>query len=340
MREMKMKNLVMGLVKGYRDEQIRPFLASLRNTGYSGDICLFYSDLEQETLRSISQFDVDLVPFTMGTVNLLIKRVYIFSLLNKLYRSPLNYIYPMPKLYYALVDKFSSRRNKNEYVLKSRIASKALNVYCVRYPLYYLYLAHYRGKYAKVMLSDVRDVVFQRDPFDFEFENGLCFFLEDGRQVIKDCPYNSLWLKTGYGEETLRELGNKVPACSGITIGNTADVMNYLELMVDQMLRLKFHPSGMDQGVHNYLLYKKKIDNVRLFPNRLGPVFTMGKTTDLPTQFDTEGFLLNQDGTVAHVLHQYDRHIEHGKLEFDQESLRLRPKNQCSLPPERSLSLL
>lgn len=325
-----MKNLVMGLVKGYRYEQIRPFLASLRNTGYSDDICLFYSDLDQQTLRSIRHYDVDLVPFTMGMVNLLIKRVYIFSLLNKIYRSPLKYIYPMHKLYYGLVDRFSSRQNENEHLLKSQIASKTLNVYCVRYPLYYLYLASHRGRYAKVMLSDVRDVIFQRDPFDFDLEDGLCFFLEDDREVMKNCPYNSTWLKTGYGEKTFRELGDKVASCSGITIGSTAAVMNYLELMVDQMLRLKFHPSGMDQGVHNYLLYKKKIDNVKLFPNGLGPVFTMGKTVDLPTQFDAEGFVVNKNGSVAHVLHQYDRHIEFGTLEFDQDRLRVRRKGETS----------
>jgi hypothetical protein len=328
---MKIKNLVMGLVKGYRYEQIRPFLASLRNTGYAGDICLFYSDLEEQTLRSLSQFDVDLVPFTMGMVNLLSKRVYIFSLLNKIYRSPLKYIYPIHKLYYGLVDRLAARKNENKHLIKSQLASKTLNVYCVRYPLYYLYLARHRGKYAKVMLSDVRDVVFQRDPFDFEFADGLCFFLEDDREVMKNCPYNSAWLKTGYGEQTLREIGDEVASCSGITLGNTADIMNYLELMVDQLLRLKFHPNGMDQGVHNYLLYKKKLENVRLFPNRLGPVFTMGKTIDLPTRFDAAGFVVNEDDTVAHVLHQYDRHIESGMLEFDQDRLRVRRKSQTSI---------
>ena len=181
------------------------------------------------------------------------------------------------------------------------------------------------------MLSDVRDVIFQRDPFDFEFADSLCVFLEDDREVMKDCPHNSAWLKTAYGEKTLLELGDNVASCSGVTIGTTAEVMNYLELMVDQMLRLKFHASGMDQGVHNYLLYEEKIENVRLFPNRRGPVFTMGKTVDLPTRFDAEGFVVNENGTVPHVLHQYERHIEHCKLEFDPDSVRVRPNSQTSI---------
>ena len=95
--------------------------------------------------------------------------------------------------------------------------------------------------------------------------------------------------------------------------------MEYLELMVDQLLRLKSHPNGMDQGVHNYLLYKQQLKNVRIFQNRLGPVFTMGKTVDLPTAFDDQGFVLNQDGSIANVLHQYDRHIKLDKLKLDEQ---------------------
>ena len=325
-----MKNLVMGLAKGYQYELIRPFFASLRNTGYSGDICLFHSDLDERALRSLTDYDVDLVPFTMGTVNLLLKRVYIFSLLENIYRSPLKYLYPVHKLYYGLVNRFSSRRKEEKNLLKCRIAAKTFNVYCVRFPLYYLYLARHRDKYARVMLSDVRDVVFQRDPFDFEFEEGLCFFMEDDREPMKNCPYNSTWLRTGYGEDALREVGEEIASCSGTTIGSTGAVMHYLELMVDHMLRLESHPAGMDQGVHNYLLYKNEIKNVKLFPNRLGPVFTMGKTVDLLTQFNAEGLVLNKDGTVAHVLHQYDRHVEAGKLEFDQVSLKVRRKTAIS----------
>jgi hypothetical protein len=264
----------------------------------------------------------------MGTVNLVLKRVYLFSLLNHIYRSPVNKLYPMHKLYYALVNRLSSGPSQD--LLKFRIAAKTFNVYCLRYPLYYLYLARHQDKYARVMLSDVRDVVFQRDPFDFEFEAGLYFFLEDDREPIKNCPYNSMWLRTGYGEDTLRELGEEVASCSGTTIGRTAAVMQYLELMVDHMLRLKSHPAGIDQGVHNYLLYKNEIQDVTLVPNRRGPVFTMGKTVDLQTPFDAEGFVLNQDGTVAHVLHQYDRHVEAGQLQFDQDSLRLRQKSASS----------
>ena len=318
-----MKNLVIGLIKNYEFEQIRPFVASLRATGYEGDICLLHSDVDQESLSALRQYDVQLVAFRMGKANLIIKRVHYCRILNSLFNSPFSRIYPLTNVYAHLVD-WWSRRQSDQMAAKCRLAAKTFNVYCVRYPLYYLYLTQHRGEYAKVMLADVRDVLFQRDPFDFESPSDLNTFLEDGRQPIKDCLFNARWLKTGFGPEALRAFGDNIASCSGITIGSYEAIMKYLELMVDSMIRLKSHPAGIDQGVHNYLLYGHKFNGAHLFANERGPVMTMGKTTDLPLALDNEGRVLNRDGSVVNVLHQYDRHIEHGKFQLNESATGLR----------------
>lgn len=313
-----MKNLVLGLVKNYSFEQIRPFVASLRSTGYDGDICLMHSDIDQDSLDALRQYDVILFPFTMGRINLGFRRVHFCTLLSKISHSPLNSLYPIYRLYARMVGWLSDRK-PDPALAKCRLAAATFNVYCVRYPLYYLFLSQNRGKYDKVMLADVRDVIFQRDPFDFDSPAELNCFLEDDRQVIADCPYNSNWLRSGFGEETLRAFGGKLVSCSGVTVGSYDAIMRYLELMVDEMVQLKSHPAGMDQGVHNYLLYKGKLNGAHVFPNGAAPVLTMGKTVDLPTPIDDDGRILNNDGTVVNVLHQYDRHIEHGNFELKDE---------------------
>jgi hypothetical protein len=306
-----MKNLVMGLVKGYSFEQLRPFVASLRATGYSGDICLFYSDLDRRTVDSLREYGAELVPFKHEPLNLGFKRVYPYAIMNRLLKLP-----PASGLFASLVNLAASGEGDERAVSKYRIAAKFLNVYCIRFPLYYIHLARNRGKYANVMITDVRDVIFQRDPFDFDLGDEVCCFLEDPRELIRDCEYNTKWLNLGIGRGAVEEVGDNVVSCSGVTIGSYRAVMHYLEVMNEQMLRLRSHPNGMDQGVHNYVLYKRQLKGVRLFPNGLGPVLTMGKTTDLETKFDSEGRVLNDDGTVPAVLHQYDRHIELGKLEM------------------------
>src|SRR5947207_2279947 len=99
-----MKNLVIGLVKGYTFEKIRPFITSLRATDYDGDICLLYSDLDTGTVNSLRQYGVDLVPFELGAIDLAFKRVYIFSLLQKVYGSRLNLLFPLHRLFAGFVD--------------------------------------------------------------------------------------------------------------------------------------------------------------------------------------------------------------------------------------------
>jgi hypothetical protein len=322
-----MKNLVMGLVKGYSFEQLRPFVASLRATGYSGDICLFYADLDERTVNSLREYGVELVPFKFEPLNLLFKRVHPYAIMNRLLKLPLDFVYPANELFASLVNLAASGKGDERAVAKYRIAAKFMNVYCVRFPLYYIHLARNRGKYANVMITDVRDVIFQRDPFDFDLGDEVCCFLEDPRELIKDCEYNTKWLNLGIGRGAVEEVGDNVVSCSGVTLGSYRAMMHYLEVMNEQMMRLKSHPNGMDQGVHNYVLYKRQLKGVRLFPNGLGPVLTMGKTTDLPTKFDAEGRVLNDDGTIPAVLHQYDRHIELDKLSLEERGdyIRLRP---------------
>ena len=315
-----MKNLVMGLVKGYSFEQLRPFVASLRSTGYSGDICFFYSDLTKSTLRSLAKYDVELISFRMPSINAYIKRMQPYAILNHLYTSPLNTFNTINRLFPWLVT-LLSRSNK---VSKCRLAANFLNVYCVRFPLYYTYLARNKDKYANVMITDVRDVIFQRDPFEFDIEEDLALFLEDGRTLIKNCPINSGWLKKGFGEPVLRQIGGNPISCSGVTFAKYDAMMLYLEQMVDQLLRLRFHGHGIDQGVHNYILYTDRLNGVRVFENGHGPVLTMGRTTDMPVVFDVNGFVVNDDGSVAHVLHQYDRHIDAGTLSFEVSNDRVR----------------
>ena len=320
-----MKNLVMGLVKGYSFEQLRPFVASLRETGYDGDVCLFYADTDERTLAALSEYGVELVPFKYEPLNLLSKRVYPYAIMNRLLKLP-----RANELYAGLVGLAASVRGGDRAVNRYRIAARFLNVYCVRFPLYYVHLAQNAGRYANVLISDVRDVIFQRDPFDFDLGDEVCVFLEDGRDRIRDCRFNTAWLDLGFGPGAVEEVGDNLVSCSGVTLGSYRAMMHYLEVMNEHLMRLKSHPNGMDQGVHNYVLYKERLKGVRVFANGRGPVLTMGKTTDRPTPFDERGRVLNDDGTVPGVLHQYDRHIELGRLALEEsgDSYRLRPAAQ------------
>ena len=105
------------------------------------------------------------------------------------------------------------------------------------------------------MFTDVKDVVFQRDPFDFEWKAQLCSFLEAPGAVIgeKDTPHG--WLaKTGiYGTQVAREFENKRVACAGVTFAEIDAAFELLDKMCEHLIRIDSR-GLVDQGVYNYLL--------------------------------------------------------------------------------------
>jgi hypothetical protein len=65
--------------------------------------------------------------------------------------------------------------------------------------------------------------------------------------------------------------------------------------------------SGGDQGIHNVLRLEGKLENPIIHANRQGPVLTMGVMQPGDFQSNPAGLVLNEDGSVPAVLHQYDR---------------------------------
>jgi hypothetical protein len=57
------KNLILGAVKGYEFEQIKPFLISLINSGFEGDVCFLSANLSPKTTEALQEYGVHLYSF-------------------------------------------------------------------------------------------------------------------------------------------------------------------------------------------------------------------------------------------------------------------------------------
>ncbi|RMH77362.1 MAG: hypothetical protein D6680_05590 [Cyanobacteria bacterium J007] len=300
-------NLILGLVKRYEFEKIKPFLISLKNCGYAGDICFVYSDLSQKTLDAIAEFGVKLIPMNEWYINVplyqkgrwQVKKAYFYHLLVANF-------FPLNRLNSYLVKVVSDRLN-NPIRARAQIAAKFVNMFSARYLLYYLYLSDCSQPYDNVMLTDVRDVIFQRNPFDFEIGDRLCCFLEDETKSLGSCEVNSTWLREGYGQHVLDEIGDRRISCAGTIIGSRRAILEYLETVVDNTIELKQHVWGIDQAVHNYTVQMGTLKNVVFYENFCGPVLTLHYANAEQLQFDPDGWLVNADGSIVNVLHQYDR---------------------------------
>jgi len=177
----------------------------------------------------------------------------------------------------------------------------------LRFGLYLDYIRLRCSDADLVLLSDIRDVLFQRDPFD-GVRPGLHLYLEPERVIIGSDPFNSRWIRNLYGRRTVAALADKIVSCSGTVLGSARDIKRYLSAMSHEIGRHSRPMGSHDQGVHNYLLYTGQLEPAEIHQNGISDVLTMGLERNIRT--DTDGTVLNNDGSIPGIVHQYDRHPE------------------------------
>lgn len=292
-----MNSVILGAVKGYRYELIRPFVRSLKRVGFEGDVCLFVTDLPRATRKALAGDGVRLVPCPHLAVRLPVSGK-IIGPDNGRFRF-------LHRRYPALIPALSRLVPGPAREARLRVACAINQINTARYLAYLPWLERHGQGYDHIVIADVRDVLFQRDPFDWPLGEGLHCFLEEPRNTIAVCPFNSAWIRLVFGEEELSRLGTRVVSCSGVSLGAREAMLGYLGQMAAHILRLRSQMTGIDQGIHNYLVHTGRIPNLTLWRNGTGPVLTMGYGE---YRVNDEGTVLNEDGTVPAVLHQYDRH--------------------------------
>ena len=183
---------------------------------------------------------------------------------------------------------------------------------------YEIFLEFLKDKnYNNVLCCDSRDIYFQSNPFDFNYQNSINFFLEDKK--IKNCPYNSNWIIKTYGLSGFNEVSDKIILCSGTVLGSLEKIKEYLTLMKDKILKNKYAKSfkyfitlrrdpesrGCDQGHANYLINKNYIKECAFYANNEGPVATVYYLKKIV--FDKQLRLLDSNSNPYLIVHQYDK---------------------------------
>jgi hypothetical protein len=164
----------------------------------------------------------------------------------------------------------------------------------------------------RILICDVRDVIFQDDPFKHKKEAELEFFCES--ELIKNDECNGPWWMGGtYGQEVLDHLGNNLIICAGTTIGTRDGMLLYLNELINEIDRMivmrgqelqKTRPV-VDQVCHNFLIYTGKFPSHKLYKTGYGPIATMSFERDY--LINSDGVLQNRMGNIPSVVHQWDR---------------------------------
>ena len=216
-----------------------------------------------------------------------------------------------------------------------------------RYHAYLKITRHFARDTDSILISDVRDVFFQADPFlsaplgavnFLNMTTSLLLFSEglnditNGKATLRNTRANFRWILNIYGYKKSNSISNNAVLCSGTTIGTRAGMLFYTRAMLYEsylcLVRNKNKKDGKrghvcsggaDQGFHNYLFWKKMLNGSVALLNAEGPVYTIGVFRGKPIRSldferNTEGDVISpsQRGVqyVVPVIHQWDRHAD------------------------------
>lgn len=175
-----------------------------------------------------------------------------------------------------------------------------------RFYLYKAYLNNTSEKYRLVMLTDVRDVIFQDTPFKPCWPTDKILVAVEAKLTIRDDACNSRWIFTKFGPHIFYEICDYPIICAGTTVGPLNLVHYYLDSMLKCILFQGGYHQGHDQGTHNYLIYTKKIAPIAFVNNNSGLFLTVGLEDQI--NINSAGKIMTQGGIAAAIVHQYDRH--------------------------------
>jgi hypothetical protein len=146
-----------------------------------------------------------------------------------------------------------------------------------------------------ILLADIRDVVFLKDPFDFNFQPGISVALEN--HIFKRSRGNLKWMWMAGGVANVKRFWNRHVSNAGTIVGDYAAIMEYLDFTLYHIKRnfwARYYP--IDQSLLS-LFTEQCQCNVHNYTNSTGPYVTMDSCKP-------EDAFSNPQATI---VHQYDR---------------------------------
>lgn len=183
-------------------------------------------------------------------------------------------------------------------------------IHAYRFQLFANLLASVASRYDQVLLSDVRDVVFQADPFAGLAGDTCQFFLEGDRRTIGNEPTNMVYMRSFLPPDQVRALEPFRISCCGIVLGSMKAMTAYLARMAADLAAVPLkvrRKIGADTAFHNRMSHLSKEIPVELVENNVH-VATMGIEPASTYRADSNGTIrVAADGHLPAILHQYDR---------------------------------
>ena len=158
----------------------------------------------------------------------------------------------------------------------------------------------------------MRDVLFQKNIEDYEYKADIDLYVfEEYMKLEEEKAWNEPWLlllEKQYGEKFYNSIKHNKIICCGTTIGKLKSIKNYVRKQVEHLNKCSEKVRkrvNIDQGIHNYLIYTNKLSNIKKMSNDDSFINTV--CNDPFKKINDKNEIINKNGDVPYVVHQYDR---------------------------------
>jgi len=248
------RRLVLGAAVGFRVDQVRIFIESLRSHGYYGDVVMLVGPAQWGLRAYLRRHGVH----TVST--------------------------------------WSTRKLHGP-------------IHAYRFEKFAKLVCAAHGRYDYVLISDVRDVVFQRHPFEGITTPECRFYLEGASWTFATEPVNRRWAKLFLSPAEFDKISACRISCCGVVIGGIGPMTAYLERMAADLhalpLRLR-REGGADTVFHNRIAHLKREVDLVIVENNLH-VATMGIEPVSTYVIGDDQLVHLAGGRAPAICHQYDR---------------------------------
>lgn len=184
------------------------------------------------------------------------------------------------------------------------ILEQSLHPHYARWHAYSRVLKTARG-YESILLSDIRDVIFQDDIFPRLEPDRVALFEES--EGFSELNINGRWYRTAYGETAFRKVRGKMPVCIGVIAGPAGLIHSIVDEFAAEIARRP--PAGIEQAMFNYMLQEKRFHTPwNSLPNYQAGVATLSSNKDVKVRTRiVSGRILDNQGKPYPIVHMYDR---------------------------------
>jgi hypothetical protein len=182
-------------------------------------------------------------------------------------------------------------------------------IHAVRFERFARILRRHAGRYDQVLVSDVRDVLFQKHPFADVASAACRFYLEAGPWTIGSEPTNRRWANVFLTPAEAERIGPCRITCCGVVLGGAPAMTDYLARLAAYLQALPIRlrrEGGADTVFHNKIAHLTREVAAEIVENDVH-VATMGLTPPSAYVAGTDGLIRTADGRAPAILHQYDR---------------------------------